>query len=304
MVAKMNSSKPKIFIQSNEKQRIGALLSKHSLVSNSRNPEAFDVVIMQVEDYPAMMKFDGKSYWKSGVKDTWEKNDLQSFTMTRFLPPQLMNFSGRALVIDPDVFALPGTDVMDLLGRDMLGKAVLACDAGNGKFKSSVMLLDCAKLKHWNWDQCLEEVFSGAKDYRKWVQLSLEPAGSVGILEEEWNHCDVLNEKTKMIHFTRRLTQPWKTGLKVDFKHDITPSKYSFLPRPVINALRSLLGKNTNPKYYQTNPDPKQAAFFFNLTKEAVSAGVLNQSILARSIEQGHLRKDFMQTLEQASPMQ
>ena len=49
--------------------------------------------------------------------------DLQSFTPLRFMPPQLMGYEGRAIVVDPDVFAVG--DVHELLTRDMEGKAVM-----------------------------------------------------------------------------------------------------------------------------------------------------------------------------------
>ena len=55
--------------------------------------------------------------------------DLQSFTPLRFMPPQLMGYEGRAIVIDPDVFAVG--DVYELLtprhgGQGRHGPAPLA----------------------------------------------------------------------------------------------------------------------------------------------------------------------------------
>jgi len=35
------------------------------------------------------------------VKRPWFNDDLQSFTPTRFMPPELMAYQGRAVVIDP-----------------------------------------------------------------------------------------------------------------------------------------------------------------------------------------------------------
>ena len=42
----------------------------------------------------------------------------------RFAPPELMNYQGRSLVVDPDVFCV--SNVNELLSRDMQGKALLA----------------------------------------------------------------------------------------------------------------------------------------------------------------------------------
>ena len=40
---------------------------------------------------------------RDGVLRQWHMEDLQSFTPTRFMPPQLTGYQGRAVVIDPDV---------------------------------------------------------------------------------------------------------------------------------------------------------------------------------------------------------
>ena len=39
----------------------------------------------------------------------------------------------------------------------------------------------------------------------------------IGPLEPGWNDFDHLGPGTKLLHNTRRMTQPWKTGLPVDF---------------------------------------------------------------------------------------
>jgi len=290
----MNSPRYKAFIQSNNKQLIGAELAKYSLISNSQHPADFDVEIMLVEKLPQMLKYEGQAYFKGKNSDKWTVNDLQSFTMTRFLPASLMNFQGKALVIDPDVFATPGTDIMELFEKDMKGKAILACSADNNKFKSSVMLLDCEKLRAWSWDKDLEDVFSGKKDYRAWMNLQLEPNGSVGVLEDEWNHCDTLTDKTKLIHYTRRVTQPWKTGLKVDFKYDI-PTRYWYLPKVFLRWLKKIQGgNNIYHARYQQNPSIKQEDFFFNLLKKALEQGALQESFIRQCVRDKHVRPDIL----------
>ena len=137
------------------------------------------------------------------------------------MPPELMNYQGRAVVIDPDVFAVG--DVWDLLSRDMQGKAIMCRPRSkksrdiNDKLASSVMLLDCAKLKHWNVEQQFNEMFTGKRDYKQWITLMYEDRSTIGLLENSWNDLDVLNKNTRMLHTTRRWTQPWKAGLPIDF---------------------------------------------------------------------------------------
>ena len=43
---------PTVFIQTNHKQLVGALVSSYSLKRNSRNPERFDVRVIHTEDHP------------------------------------------------------------------------------------------------------------------------------------------------------------------------------------------------------------------------------------------------------------
>ena len=144
-----------VFIQTNHKQITGAIVAQHALRRYSQNNDKFDVKIIDSRDYPFFAAHEGKQYLRDGVKREWLNDDLQSFTPLRFMPPELMHYSGRAVVIDPDVFAV--SDVWDLLSRDMNGKAILcrrrAGPKGyvDGCLASSVMLLDCAKLKHWHF---------------------------------------------------------------------------------------------------------------------------------------------------------
>ena len=142
-----------VFIQTNHKQITGAIVAEYALRRYSQNNDKFDVRIIHKKDYPYFDQREGQLYLRDGVKRTWLNDDLQSFTLTRFMPPELMDYRGRAVVIDPDVFAVG--DVWDLLSRDMGGKAILARSRSGTKglidrcIATSVMLLDCEKLGHW-----------------------------------------------------------------------------------------------------------------------------------------------------------
>ena len=94
-----------VFIQANDKQYVGALVAEYALRRNSRHNDKFDIRIMNYNDFPFLHAREGQMYLRDGGKREWVRDDLQSFTPTRFLPPQLMAYQGRAVVIDPDVFA-------------------------------------------------------------------------------------------------------------------------------------------------------------------------------------------------------
>ncbi|MFV1973699.1 MAG: hypothetical protein ACC648_08265, partial [Thiohalobacterales bacterium] len=112
-----------VFIQTNHKQIVGALVAEYALKRNSQHSDEFDIQIMDTRDYPFFTAREGQLYLRDGVKRPWLNDDLQSFTPTRFLPPELMGYQGRAVVIDPDIFAI--ADIRDLLSRDMQGKAIM-----------------------------------------------------------------------------------------------------------------------------------------------------------------------------------
>lgn len=284
----INQSERKVFIQTNDKQYLGALLSKFSILKSCSSLTDSDVVIMNVKEHHNLLKYENKKYLRNGKSVSWNYADLQSFTLTRFLPPQLMNFRGRALVIDPDVFALPGTNLGELLDCNMNHKAILACPHKDGGFKTSVMLLDCQKLRHWNWNLDIDKLFKKETDYGDWITLKREAQDNIGNLSDEWNHCDLLTLDTKMIHYTRRLTQPWKTGLPVDFRYYHNLAKWRL-------SLRNLIKGKGEQEVYQANPFNDQVELFKSLAKEALREKFICESDLTYQIDQKNIRPDFFE---------
>ncbi len=222
--------KPQVFIHTNHKQIVGAIVAEYSLRRNSQHADQFDVRIIHTKDYPFLWAKEGQEYLRDGVTRQWHMEDLQSFTPLRFMPPELMGYEGRAVVIDPDVFAVG--DVWELLSRDMGGAAIMCRPRSGSKEKrgvlaTSVMLLDCAKLTHWKVEEQFNAMFEMQRDYAKWIGLGYEPRETIGLFENEWNDFDKLTPATRMLHNTKRKTQPWKTGLPVDF---MPPEKPSGIP--------------------------------------------------------------------------
>lgn len=299
-----SDSRPCVFIQTNAKQLVGALVAAHALKRNSAHPDAFDVRIMHREEYGFFAAREGQVYLRDGLKRVWRNDDLQSFTPLRFMPPELMGYRGRAVVIDPDVFAVG--DIHELLSRDMDGKAILCRHRGSkvaGKtYATSVMLLDCAKLTHWRVEKQFNEMFSFDRDYMTWISLLLEPPETIGLFEEEWNDFDRLTEKTKLLHNTKRKTQPWKTGLPVDFT---PPDKLKNLPPYgwIMRARRALFGEYGLLGRYNRHPDPNQERLFFGLLRECLEQGVVTEAQLRAEMAQNHLRHDALDLLRSTPPL-
>ena len=295
------AEKPCVFIHTNHRQWVGALVSRYSMERNSAHRGAFDVRLLHTKDYPFLRARDGQLYLREGERVVWRYEDLQSFTPLRFLPPQEMGYRGRAVVVDPDVFAVG--DVWELLERDMQGKAIL-CRARTGSkgltggMASSVMLLDCEKLRHWQVERDFAELFALQRDYMDWICLKLEPPGTIGRFEEVWNDFDRLGPDTRMIHNTKRQTQPWKTGLPVDYTPALKKAK---LGNPA-TWLRPL-GRRRAPATYSPHPDPNQERFFFGLLRECLERGIVSEALLREEMRQNHLRHDALEVLERTPPL-
>lgn len=296
---------PCVFIHTNEKQVVGALVAAHALRRNASRPDSFDVRIIHTKDYPWLAARQGQSFMRDGAIRTWDAGDLQSFTPLRFLPPQLMDYVGRAAIIDPDIFAV--ADVGELLCRDMAGKAILCRmrdgpKGAHGYYASSVMLLDCSQLQHWRPREDFDSLFSFERDYMDWISLKLEPPQTIGALESVWNDFDRLTPQTKMLHNTRRITQPWKTGLAIDF----TVAE-SFKPVPfyssVLYIARQVVGPGKLIGRYLRHPDRAQERLFFGLLRECLDNGQVSESLLRDEMARGHIRRDAFEVLDRTRPL-
>ncbi|MEZ4354477.1 MAG: hypothetical protein R3F16_12580 [Myxococcota bacterium] len=295
--------KPCVFIHTNHKQILGALVGAHSLRRQSRHNDRFDVCLIEHGKHPFLQEKEGQPFLRDGIERIWRNEDLQSFTPLRFMPPELMGYQGRAVVIDPDVFAVG--DVWDLLSRDMQGKAIFCrprdrrSRSVEGRMATSVMLLDCEKLPHWRVREQFQALFDKTLDYKDWITLRHEPRESIGLFESGWNDLDRFSQQTRMLHTTKRWTQPWKAGLPIDF----TPAdKFRRFP-PLGWALwarRRLLGDHALLGHYRVHPDPNQEGYFFGLLRECVEDGLVTPAMIEEQIARKHVRADAFAAMERA----
>lgn len=295
--------RPCVFIHTNHKQILGALVGAHSIRRQSRHNEKFDVCLIRHADHPFLSAKEGQLFLRDGVLRPWRNEDLQSFTPLRFMPPELMGYQGRAVVIDPDVFAVG--DVFDLLSRDMQGKAIYCrprdrrSRSVEGRMATSVMLLDCAKLPHWQVERQFESMFRRELDYKDWITLAREPRDSLGLFENGWNDLDRFSRATRMLHTTKRWTQPWKTGLPVDF----TPADKLRRFPPLgwlLHARRRIFGDHALLGRYRRHPDANQEGYFFGLLRECVESGLVARDFIAEQIARQHVRADAVAVMERA----
>ncbi len=293
----LGGEKPTVFIHTNDQQMLAAMVSARSLKSRSKSPHLFDVRLLRLEETAHLYHRHNQEFvwWEGDGPSVWRRQDMQSFAPLRRMVPSLLGFQGRALLLDPDVFAVG--DVYDLLSRFMEGKAIrsrlgsLKVAKAGFQYSSAVMLLDCSQLTHWHWEQEIDDLFTGRLKLGPWMNLMDESPDRIGHFEEEWNHLDTLTEKTRLLHNSRILTQPWKTGLPADF-HEHAPQGPLWL-EPIKRAARQIAagGKDRTVRYLR-HPDPRQEQYFFKLLKECLDQGSITPQSLRQSIRKNHLRKD------------
>ena len=295
--------KPCVFIHTNHKQYIGALVSQYSFKRNSPNGDKFDVNIIHSNDHPFLRAKEGQSFLRAGGMRVWHMEDLQSFTPLRFLAPELMGYEGRAVVVDPDVFAVG--DVYELLTRDMAGKAIMCRTrtGSKGEGGGSRHERDAAGVRQAH-PLALRGAVRGA--VRGQARLhGLDPAagrtqGSIGLFEDEWNDFDRLTEKTKLLHNTKRQTQPWKSGLPIDFTwadKKVEPLKPATWPRLIKRW------KTASETTYKSHPDANQERFFFGLLRECLDKGVVTEDLLREEMRHNHIRHDALDLVERTPPL-
>jgi hypothetical protein len=275
-----------VFIQANARQMLGAKISAASYKKASRRPDSFNVRIIDAAEFPRLMT-GGQSILRGGHVRDWNPDDLQSFTPLRFAPPKLMSWKGKAVVTDPDCFGVG--DIAELFDRDMDGKAVMAVprpghNKRNDYVATSVMLLDTSKLKHWDMDQDLDDLFAKRFDYIDWIELKREDPATIGFLEPEWNDFDRLTASTKILHTTKRRTQPWKAGLPID---------YTLRERGPLDFLRKLKRQR-----YEAHPDPNQEALVYSVLADLVDRGDLTKQQLVAEMAANHLRHDSLELID------
>jgi hypothetical protein len=105
-----------------------------------------------------------------------------------------------------------------------------------------------------------------------------------------------------MLHNTRRMTQPWKAGLPIDF----TPAD-TFWPFPPVGWAmrwrRRLLGDYALLGRYKPHPDPNQESFFFGLLRECLETGIVTEEMIRAEMRDNHVRHDALELLARTPPL-
>lgn len=272
----------KIFICANNNQLVAAKVSRYSILNRSSFADS-NVKILQESDFPQLKMFFSAPYKRKGKMIEHEKNDMQSFALLRFLIPELMNFQGIALVIDPDIF-LVRQGLEKLLDFPIKEFPIHARKGLKNLWSSSVMLLDCSQLNHWNLPNFIKQMHAGSLDYDDLMYLKIEEK-KIGELEAKWNDFDIIKDNTILLHTTEKITQPWRTGLKLN---SLIPPLFNIFPRAPIYKL---FGKNLT--IGREHPQKTVTKFFMKELQDCLREGVITHQELDQAIKDNFVRPDI-----------
>tara|TARA_Y100000591_G_scaffold332578_1_gene370490 strand:- start:7144 stop:8007 length:864 start_codon:yes stop_codon:yes gene_type:complete len=279
----------KIFIQSNPQQELAAKVSSFSF-----NKFGFkNIEIIKLKDIVELNDKFNKKYLRGGKKIVYDEKDLQSFTLLRFLPPKI--YDDYCLVIDPDVFAVK--DPANILENYVNSKNFqIFCTKKNGNFKSEVCLINCKNFDLWSFDQIITDLFNNKIDYQRLINFDFVDQEKIGNLNNSLNVWDDIDEKTTLLHTTNRLTQPWKEGLKIDFKVYI--SKMNYIKNFIKRILKQKHNNKIFEKKYKTHPNSMVLNYVEEIFKEAYIENFITADDINFSIKNNFISKKFIERLK------
>ncbi len=171
-----------------------------------------------------------------------------NFGFVRFLVPSLFGYSGKAIYQDADQVVL--TEISSLW-ESLDDKHTFALvNRPQGYFGSkpvglhnqtSVMVMNCAHLKEWDPKTLFERVVpntaklkTGQIHYRDFMVLSEVPNEAIQPLDPSWNHFNIVESSSKIVHFSHVRSQPWKNS-----RHLLTPFWGDWLKRAILDGFVS-----------------------------------------------------------------
>lgn len=146
------------------------------------------------------------------------------FGFVRFHVPAMFGFQGKAIYLDADQIVLANlNELAD--GLDSHHPLALVCQPQGyfgqhpmpQRLETSVMVLNCDQLQHWQPETMFDRVVPndaalqpGQIYYRDFMWLTWMDKADILCLDPAWNHFNILEDATKLVHFSHVSSQPWK----------------------------------------------------------------------------------------------
>tara|TARA_B100001057_G_scaffold501156_3_gene621180 strand:- start:6713 stop:7537 length:825 start_codon:yes stop_codon:yes gene_type:complete len=272
----------KVYIQSNKYQKIAAKVAAYSFERFGLKTE-----YLNFEDNKLLNYYLGSSYLRKGESCIF-KDDLQSFTILRFLAPQINKFKEKILVIDPDVFAIKDPTHM----INLISNFDIACTFRNNFPRSEVMIIDANKV-NWKFEDICKKVFDKEIDYSKLIDLTFDKNLKLKKINDEYNSIDKVNNETILLHTSNRITQPWKEDLEINFE------RYNLKVKDYLKYyFKKIFNKNYNnnlfAKKFVKHPNDKVYATVKNLFNEAIKNNFIQNYEIEEAISKGYISKKIL----------
>ena len=192
----------RIFIGTDDTQVVPTAVLKHSILSRTR----------------AEVEFRDLRNLETGLENLF----YTGFSFYRWGIPSFCNFEGRAIYLDADIVVL--CDIRELWDLNVAGHSHLARPRPRFRVRqlrlqrlggayASVMLIDCAHARNWNFRAWCERAADDRDFYKQvmWCLPGSPTASGRGDLPKEYNDLDRHEPgRTKVIHYTALPDQPWK----------------------------------------------------------------------------------------------
>lgn len=147
-----------------------------------------------------------------------------NFGFVRFHVPEMCSYRGKAIYLDADQLVFEDIKRLHDSLDDEHGVALVNSPEGyfgnkpvGQQNQTSVMVLNCESLRDWNPKVMFEpvvpnrtELKDGQIHYRDFMMLSWMDPNRIQPLDPRWNHFNIINEDTKLVHFSHVRSQPWK----------------------------------------------------------------------------------------------
>ena len=282
----------KVFIHTNSKQELGALVAQacyHRL--GIKNVE-----LLKLEDDHILNRRHNKKYLRDKTWEKYDRNDLQSFTLLRLKAESLSGKEQGYLLTDPDVF--PILDPFKSLKKefDLQASSLFVCpnktqspnlDDGFKSYATSVFYRSPREKKAlWDYENLIEKLFRGEISYRSLIQFEFLSSSKIGELDDRFNSFDKIEDETILLHNTGRVTQPWKTGLPIDFVNHKISKWNRFKKRLFLKRDR-----------YLSHPSKKQEILFFDNLRYALENNFITKDYIEYSIRKRFIRPDALKFL-------
>lgn len=190
-----------VYVGTEDSQLIPQLVLEYSIRKNS----AHDIVVVP-------------------VKQNTNRIGGTNFGFVRFMVPSLQGFVGTAIYLDADQLVF--CDIAELLRELPEAYSIALVNNPIGFFgekevpkhnQTSVMVMDCSKLMDWDPQTMFAKVIpnrgplgAGEIHYRDFMMLTWFDQSKIWPISPAWNHFNIVESETRIVHFSHVRSQPWK----------------------------------------------------------------------------------------------